>query len=233
MLIVRRQRRPVFHPIFASLHVQTAQIGVGRNIFGTQSTAFFKDFPSFVQVFFAQHPPQDDSHFIDVSDDGEKRFKLLVATKRIVDMIRSNSPFLLANRHNIDALAVVERNLPTIFGNARNHVVSRERPTLADATVFDPNILIFSRERGRFLGILLKNRGMRLSRVVKNLALVIDEVLNRQHRRNQLARSAEMIEFAARQGQNRHFQLRKFVVAEGRLGAEAASEFGIEVVLLN
>ena len=41
-----------------------------------------------------------------------------------------------------------------------------------------------------------------------------------------------MIEFTARQGQNRHFQLRKFVVAEGRLGAKTASEVGIEVVFV-
>ena len=41
-----------------------------------------------------------------------------------------------------------------------------------------------------------------------------------------------MIEFTARQGQNRHFQLRQFVVLKGWFAAQTAAEFAVEVVFL-
>ena len=64
-----------------------------------------------------------------------------------------------------------------------------------------------------------------------NLALVVDEVLQRQRRADHLTTGAEVVELTARQGQYGHAELSQFRVVDERVGAQRTAELAIEVVL--
>ena len=79
-------------------------------------------------------------------------------------------------------------------------------------------------------GILCEDRGMRLSVMMHDLPLVIDDILYSQRRGDHLTGGAEMIELTTCQRYDSHRQRTEFRVIDGRLGTRGSTEFGIEVV---
>ena len=71
---------------------------------------------------------------------------------------------------------------------------------------------------------------MGLTTMMKNLPLVVDKVLYGECRRDDLTRSAKMIELSTRQRKDGNAELRELLIAEGGVGAKTASEVGVEVV---
>ena len=64
-----------------------------------------------------------------------------------------------------------------------------------------------------------------------DLALVIDQILHRQYRRDYFVCGAEVIKLATGQGQYRHRERSQVGVRTLRLIAQSTSEIGIEVII--
>ena len=85
-------------------------------------------------------------------------------------------------------------------------------------TVFYPDVLVLFRKRHLVDGILGKDTGMRLTIVVHDIALVVDNVLDSHCRGNHFARGAEMVELATLQGNDSHREFVQFWVVDSRMG---------------
>ena len=145
-------------------------------------------------------------------DNRELLFLLLCASKAVVDMIATDGVLLIANGHHIDTLAWSQIELPIVLWDSCYNVVVSKGPPLAHVAVFNPEICIFLSKAEVADGILHKDAGMRFTTMVHNLALIVNQVLNAEGRRNHLARSSEMVELATLQRYDGHRELRELIV---------------------
>ena len=153
-----------------------------------------------------------------------------VAVDGLVDAVAAHLVVAFAHGGDVDTLAGGERDVPVVARHAGDDVVARQVPAGGHVGVLNPYILVLLGERHLGDGVLHEDRGMGFAVEVHNLALVADEVLNGERRRDHLATSAEVVELAARQGQDGDAQRAQLGVVDGRVGAQGAAELAVEVV---
>ena len=219
VLPVGSQGRPVGRPESLSLPEKTHQIGLSRNLLGTEPSRgpdgriMGKPRP---QLIIAEHR--------------ELLALLLGPIETVVDVIGTHGIMHVADGHDVQTAARLERDSPVVAGHARHDVVVRERPVGADVAVFNPDVRVMRVKVNLGDGILNKNRRMGFAIMVHNLPLIADDILQREGRRNHLAGSAEMIELATRERHYGHGQLAQGGVVERGMRAQRTSEVGIQVV---
>ena len=149
----------------------------------------------------------------------------LVAVHRLVDAIATDFVITFAHRYHVDTLPRLQRDVPIVLRHARHHIVVSKRPTRTHETVLNPDVVILIGKLVVGNGVLRKNAGMGLAVVVHDVALVVDDVLNSYRRGNHLARSAEMIELATRQRNDRHAELLQFRIVNGGVRTQRTAKF--------
>ena len=145
-------------------------------------------------------------------------------------MVAAHLVAVLADRHHVDALAGLQRQRPVVLGHAGHYVVVRQRPVGTDVTVFYPDVIVLLCKLKAYLCVLHEDAGVRLTVVVHDVALVVDDILNSQRRGNHLARGSEMVELATRQRHDGYRQRLQLRVVDGRLSAQGAAEIGVQVI---
>ena len=229
--IVGCQGRPVAHAELAPLGGEAQQIGLVADVFGAEVTALLPHAASLDALLVAEHPQECLAHVVDIGDDGVAGFELLVAAEGVVHHIRPHYPLGTADGYDVDALPGLQVDGPVVVGHACDDVVGGECPSIAHAAVLYPDVAVVGRELTAHHGILQEDGGVRLDAVVEYLALVVDKVLDGQHGGDDLSGCAEVVELATGQREDGHAELLQLVVVEGGIGAEAAAEVGVEVVV--
>ena len=112
----------------------------------------------------------------------ELLFLLLCASKLIIDMIASDSVFLIPDRYHVETLAWSQMQLPVVLGHSRNYVIAGQGPSLAHVAILYPDILIVLGKLKLAHSILHKYAWVRLAVVMHYLALIVHQILYAQCR---------------------------------------------------
>ena len=147
-------------------------------------------------------------------------------------MITTHHIFVVTNRHDIQTLTWIQRQLPLILGHASHNIVRCKTPVFSDVTIFYPDICIIGRERRQHHRILYKDRRMWLAVVVHNESLVGHHILEFHGRGDHLARRTKMIEGTTRQGHDGHRKTAQLRVVNQRIRAQRATKLIIEIIRL-
>ena len=155
-----------------------------------------------------------------------------VAIYTVVNMVAAHLIVFIANRHHVNTFAWLQRQRPVVLWHTRYDIVVRQCPIGSHVAVLYPNIVVLLRKAETNIGILYEDAGMWFAVVVHDVALVVDDILNGQRRRNHLPRRAEMVELTARQRYDGYCQLVQFFVFNEGVSAQRTTELSVEVVLL-
>ena len=99
-------------------------------------------------------------------------------------------------------------------------------------TILNPDIRILRSEWIHGDGILHEHRRMGFARMMHNLSLVILQILNSNHRRNQFTGSTEMVKLTTGKRQYRNLQFSQLRVIHRGMGSQSQTKFTVEIVFL-
>ena len=154
-----------------------------------------------------------------------------VAVDSLIYTITAHYLLALTNRNNINTLAWFKGYFPVIFRHASHHVVMCQMPSRSDETIFYPDVLVLLCEFIVGNGILREDGRMRLSVVMHDVALVVDNILYSNRRGNHFTAGSEMVELTTRQWHDGYRQLTQFRIVNCWVSTQRTTEFGVEIVL--
>ena len=154
-----------------------------------------------------------------------------VAAELVVEAIGAYGVALVADGHDVDTLAGTEFYLPLVAGHTSDDILMGYGPLGAHTAVFNPEVLVVFGDFDFHFRVLGEHGGMGLERVVHDLALVVDDILDVKHRRDYLMRRTEVIELSAGQRQYGHLEVVDLGVVDGGVGAETAAKLAVHVIV--
>ena len=196
--IVARQHWPVFRPETAALLRESLQVRLVGDLLRAQLPSRLIGLLRFLRRLLAQQEAQQQARLLRRVSDGKLLLLLFRPCKSVVIAVGAHHPVRFADRHHIHTLPLVQPDLPVVLGHTRDDVLARQGPALAYPAVLHPEVLVLRRDAHPRDGILYEHCRMRLQRVVHDLPLVVDEILDRQGRGEEFVGRAKMVKFATR-----------------------------------